>query len=838
MEYPFLHWLTWGGGLLIALVATIHVFIAHFAVGGGLFIAIMETRVQRHGLTALKDYLRHYAKFFLHLTMVVGGLTGVGIWFTISIVAPAATSILIHDFVFGWATEWTFFLAEIVTLLVYMRSFEGERSTRRLILAWLYFVFAFGSLAVVQGFISLMLTPGDWLETRRYWDGFFNPTYFPGLVFRFAMAASIAGVFGLMTVQGAALGGGDAVERKRLTRFCALWAVLPLPVVVASGWWHIVVLSPEQQLMALGRSPEVAAGMRVFWWAGPIVLAGGALLTARLPRRAARVLAMATLAASFLFLGSYEFMREAARRPYLITGLIYSNGILTANAARLNETGILSQARWVKHKTVTPENRLDAGRELFFLECASCHSVGGPMLDILPRSARYSTAGMEALLTGLGKITKYMPPFFGNAAEKQALAAWLTEGLHQVTPPAAVELVQVDEAVPPFAEEAEFMLTAAADHGTQMWFDSTRIDLGSPAQGLTAQLIRRGMSPELVTEEVTLTWSVPGQGNGTLTLTERAFRAENLPVSPYAVSGFQPYPVATLQARDTSGALLAETKVILPVSTELGCNNCHGGGWSHGVAGIAEATAADILKSHDRMNLTDLSSQGGKIACRSCHKDEDAPGKTVPNLSTAIHGLHAVYLAGRGADACAMCHPVNPKGATRAFRGPHDDAGLDCTACHGGMEDHALSLIAHEQTRGVQGVARYAAVLAPEGQAQDSAAPRQAPRQAWTGQPTCETCHTDLMDPQGSEAFGVWTAKASERFKARQDELGAVFCSGCHGQMHGLYPAHNPYGADRDNLQPLQYQQAARPLGADKQCRACHTDDMDSPVHHQGMGLE
>ena len=66
MEYPFLHWTTWGGGLLIALVATIHVFIAHFAVGGGLFIAVMETRVQRLGLTSMKDYLRRYAKFFLH----------------------------------------------------------------------------------------------------------------------------------------------------------------------------------------------------------------------------------------------------------------------------------------------------------------------------------------------------------------------------------------------------------------------------------------------------------------------------------------------------------------------------------------------------------------------------------------------------------------------------------------------------------------------------------------------------------------------------------------------------------------------------------------------------
>jgi len=832
MEYPVLQWTTWGGGLLIALVATIHVFIAHFAVGGGLFIAVMETRVQRLGLTSLKDYLRRYAKFFLVLTMVVGGLTGVGIWFSISIVAPGATSALIHGFVLGWATEWTFFLAEIVTLLTYMRSFEGARSTRRLILAWLYFVFAFGSLAVVQGFISFMLTPGDWLETKRYWDGFFNPTYFPGLVFRSAIAASIAGVFGLMTAQGV----DDERERTRLTRFCALWAVLPLPVVVASGWWHIAVLSPEQQLLALGRSPEVAAGMRVFWWATPAVLAGGALLAAGLPRKAARAAAALTLAASFLFLGSYEYMREAARRPYLITGHIYSNGILVADAASLNQTGFLAKARWARNKTVTAENRLDAGRELFFLQCASCHSLGGPMLDMLPRSARYTASGMEALLTGLGRISIYMPPFFGNEAEKTALAAWLTEGLHKTAPTPPAAIAQTEEAAPAFADTAEYVLTAAPDHGIQMLFDSGRIAPGNPGQGLTVQLIRRGPSPQLVTENVTLTFVVDGQSMGTLAPVGRAFRADDIPLSPYAApgasgSGFQPYPVAVIQARDASGALLAETKAVLPVSTELGCRNCHGGPWARGAAGVAEATAADILKTHDRMNLTDLSGRKNTVNCRSCHQDADTPDKTIPNLSTAIHGLHAVYLAGRGAEACGMCHPTAPEGVTRAFRGPHQAAGLDCTNCHGTMEDHALALLAHEQNQGVPGVARLIALLTPV----QEPAPARAP---WTNEPRCQTCHTDLKAPENFQAFGHWTAGGGEIFKARRDDLDAMFCSGCHGQMHGLYPAHNPYGENRDNLQPLQYQNAARPLGSGGNCEVCHTVDMDMPVHHPGMGLD
>jgi len=43
---------------------------------------------------------------------VVGAVTGVGIWFTIGLIAPEATSNLIHTFVWVWAIEWVFFLVE------------------------------------------------------------------------------------------------------------------------------------------------------------------------------------------------------------------------------------------------------------------------------------------------------------------------------------------------------------------------------------------------------------------------------------------------------------------------------------------------------------------------------------------------------------------------------------------------------------------------------------------------------------------------------------------------------------------------------------------------------
>ncbi|MBF0482662.1 MAG: cytochrome c, partial [Desulfovibrionaceae bacterium] len=65
-----------------------------------------------------------------------------------------------------------------------------------------------------------------------------------------------------------------------------------------------------------------------------------------------------------------------------------------------------------------------------------------------------------------------------------------------------------------------------------------------------------------------------------------------------------------------------------------------------------------------------------------------------------------------------------------------------------------------------------------------------------------------------------------------RDEMQAVACAACHGAPHAEYPAQNPYGENRDNIQPLQYQNLAAPLGAKGGCVACHTARMDVSAHH------
>jgi len=50
-----------GAGLLIALVAILHVFVSHFAAGGGLFLVLTERRARRKSDAAMLGWLGYLA---------------------------------------------------------------------------------------------------------------------------------------------------------------------------------------------------------------------------------------------------------------------------------------------------------------------------------------------------------------------------------------------------------------------------------------------------------------------------------------------------------------------------------------------------------------------------------------------------------------------------------------------------------------------------------------------------------------------------------------------------------------------------------------------------------
>ncbi|WP_236884838.1 multiheme c-type cytochrome [Desulfomicrobium orale] len=277
----------------------------------------------------------------------------------------------------------------------------------------------------------------------------------------------------------------------------------------------------------------------------------------------------------------------------------------------------------------------------------------------------------------------------------------------------------------------------------------------------------------------------------------------------------------------------------MPVSTELGCKNCHGGSWSRdGVIGVSARTASDVLRKHDRRHKTTLMARaesGSPVSCQSCHADPltDAPGKPeLLSLSAAMHGFHANYLSGlNGAEACNACHATGTDSYTASFRGAHSrQPGESCARCHGTMEDHALSLLQAEKDKPkADKLMRH---LRPR---LVSAVEDINPRAPWSSLPDCLACHVEFERPESVKvtAFNQW-AENDDLYQNRVDEAG-LMCQACHGSAHAEHPAINPFNSGLDSLQPMRYQGNRRPIGAGGNCAVCHREEMDAELHHPNM---
>ena len=839
MNYPVWELYASGGGLLIAFIAVLHVYIAHFAVGGGLYLVLCEYKANRDNNEDLYSYLKNHARFFMLLTMVLGSVTGVGIWFTMSLLSPEATSVLIHQFVFAWATEWVFFTGEIVALFIYYYTFNKIDSQAHLRIGWIYFAFAWLSLFAVNGIISFMLTPGQWLATGNFWHGFFNPGFVPSLLFRTALTLIFAGIFGLLTAIN--------IENESLCddqiRYCGKWILSGLFTLPIFAHFYFHSLQSQTTALIQGASPEIQPVVVLFLIIFAMIMACGGLLLLKVSYQTKKILAYGLLIMGLIYMGSFEWIREASRKPYIINNYLYANQIYETHTKQIQEQGLLKTAKWTKHKTITPENSLEAGHDLFFLACASCHSVGGPMNDILKLTQKYSMTGIEALLTGQGKITTYMPRFFGTNQERSALAKYIVNGLHQKSSteqsePAMLTLPMISSDKNIFDQ---YTLLAWPAKGMHLHADcKDQFILGKPVGTIQAQLIRRGEIPEHVMGEITMQYKCASQNiSGEMVYDDisMTYVAKNVHLSniDHENNRNNPYPLVTIEARSKkTNKCLARTQIVFAVSSAMACKNCHGGKWQNqDQTGVSKATAYDILQTHDRINQTALINElrnGNAIVCSECHQStEKESNVNMLSLSSAIHGFHANYIDDQTQNACLNCHAAH-NGKSLCYRGLHVDMGLTCVDCHGNLTEHAFALLVYENKKGNASSIKYMKYLAPD---QIESAHIQ-PRQPWIQEPDCLACHVDFEAPETTSAYNKWTDSAKALFRNQAGDAG-IRCVACHGAPHVLYPAKNMFDTNRDNIQALQYQKKAGPIGGKKECRACHMIRMTDNYHHNNM---
>ncbi len=413
MNYP--HWqLAIPGGMLIALVAVLHVFVSQFAVGGGFFLVVTETLARRQKDAAVLDYCRRHSKFFMLLTLVFGAISGVGIWFTIGLVSPEATSTLIHTFVWGWAIEWVFFFVEIAAAIIYYKTWDTMAPGDHLIVGWIYFVAAWMSLFVINGILSFMLTPGRWLQTQSFADGFFNPTFWPSLVARTAVCVILAGIFGFVTLP-------RQEGREKVTRWAALWVLaggVVLPLALKWYFWRIPKFSAAYMDGTLiGVRHAVRGGIGFTLAALAIALVFGLLQ----PRWMKPPVVAVLLVCGLGMIGAGEYLREFLRKPWAVDQVVYANDMRVSQIAALQAKGVSHTANF----TLTDDTAGPAyGKYLFNAQCGACHSEDGY------RSIKRRTDGWDAdfaadILHDLPMMHGTMPPYAGNDEDRKALGAYL-----------------------------------------------------------------------------------------------------------------------------------------------------------------------------------------------------------------------------------------------------------------------------------------------------------------------------------------------------------------------------------------------------------------------------
>jgi len=363
-----------------------------------------------------------------------------------------------------------------------------------------------------------------------------------------------------------------------------------------------------------------------------------------------------------------------------------------------------------------------------------------------------------------------------------------------------------------------------------------------PYNNLWAQVIRQGPNPEIVTSGVTVEYSIDGNtysagktdfwqyakqlfgkdlepnvGLTDATLAGKMhtaagdhFAIEGVPLTPYLDSApgpgsqyWYPYQKAHLVAKDSvTGAVLAETTTVAPVSTEMRCDTCHADGMREGIrTGNVET---NILTLHDKEENTNL--MGTRpVLCATCHGSNalGMPGNLeLPNLSRAMHNRHAPegnaaaspWLAAaqaliaradsatippavtdEGTNDCYLCHPGQQ---TQCLRDVMNSKGITCINCHGGTAD----------------VANPA-------------------RRPWIDEPRCGACHA----AQFAENDG----------KRYRDSVGhgGIYCEACHGSPHAILPSTQP----NDNIQNIALQGHKGTLS---DCTVCHATVPDGAGPH------
>jgi hypothetical protein len=425
-----------GSGWVVGIMSTIHVLFSHTSVGAAIFFMALATISYQQNKPELLTFVKRYGIFLLVFSYILGSITGPGIWFSTTVASPRGISALIHTFVWKWATEWVFFMIEVVGIyaVVYLVGKVDQRTHLRMTI--ILGLASYTTMLIILGILSFMMWPGkpEFFTEGGYLNGFYGANTFAQLAMRTAFMLSVTAIVGSIVTAGFS----DMTFRRQMNRWLAGIGIFGTIAGALLFQWYLHTLPDYATLILENRLPEWFTPSLYSILGGMLVYFIAMIIT---PRMITTVVAGLMTVATLVFgLWPEEVARESMRKPFVAGQYVYSNQIIARDVPGLGikselplleDKGVLKTHIFIpdRLRIVTPENKVEVGQTLALVLCSNCHSLTTTGMRPIASYFGGNTDEMAIKDYLLGALstgnTLYMPQIPLKEDEADALAAYL-----------------------------------------------------------------------------------------------------------------------------------------------------------------------------------------------------------------------------------------------------------------------------------------------------------------------------------------------------------------------------------------------------------------------------
>ncbi|WP_320033989.1 cytochrome c [Halarcobacter sp.] len=435
-QFPLFYFPEYGSAWMMGVTGTIHILASHTSVGAAMLFAFLAFKAYKENRSDLYPYMKKYGMFLLIFSYVIGSITGPGIWYTATAASPRGISALIHNFVWVWATEWVFFVYEVIGVFVLVYFIDRIDRKSHLKLTYTFALASVGTLALIIGIISFMMWPGTnaYYETGSASDAFFGINTFPHMFLRIGFMIMMSGVIGL--VISSAMKKENPEVSAELTKKMGLVSLGGGFITMFFFMWYMGTL-PDNAHAVFQVSKDSVIQNRIIL----SILFSVYFLVAIFKPKIINTPLASIMIAVVLIAGLWpgEKLRESMRKPYVAGQYIYSNQIISRDVPGKNikselpiiaQNGLLKVNPFIPEnlREITDENKLQVGELLTKMSCSNCHSLEktGVFRPLKDRLTGMDKEGVKAILYAIGDGGfPYMPKLKLPDEEYDAIAEYI-----------------------------------------------------------------------------------------------------------------------------------------------------------------------------------------------------------------------------------------------------------------------------------------------------------------------------------------------------------------------------------------------------------------------------